>query len=126
VKRKDHPFWPHHVIEQAIQAVLIIAVILTMALLLPAGIEEKADPVTTPEHVKPEWYFLAMYQSLKLIPRVVGIVGMVLAVAALPFLPFFLDRDPEKRRPLKRPIFFFAGIILLIWFIAFTVWGKYS
>ena len=83
MKRKDHPFWPHHVIEQAIQAVLIIAVILTMALLLPTGIEEKADPVTTPEHVKPEWYFLAMYQSLKLIPRVIGIVGMVLAVAAL-------------------------------------------
>ncbi|UCE26533.1 MAG: cytochrome b subunit of the bc complex [Candidatus Coatesbacteria bacterium] len=126
MKRKDHPFWPHHVIEQVIQAFLVIAVILTLALVFPAGIGEKADPVTTPEHVKPEWYFLAVYQLLKFVPRLAGIVGMILVFAALPFFPFFFDRDPEKRRPFKRPVFFFVGIALIIWFVAFTIWGKIS
>jgi quinol-cytochrome oxidoreductase complex cytochrome b subunit len=126
VKRKDHPFWPHHVIEQIILALLIIGAILTLAVLLPAGLAEKADPVTTPEHVKPEWYFLAVYQVLKLIPRTIGIVGMILVSMILPFFPFFFDRNPEARRPKKRLVFFLIGIITLVWFITFTIWGHFS
>ncbi len=124
--RKDHPFFPHHTLEQVIQLLLLFSVLFALTLWHPAGLGERADPINTPEHVKPEWYFLAAYQMLKLVPRTVGIVGAMVFVAGLFIFPFILDRDPEKRRALKRPIFFFGAIAFMIVFVAFTIWGHYS
>jgi ubiquinol-cytochrome c reductase cytochrome b subunit len=124
--RRDHPFFPHHALEQAMQFFMLIAVLLALTLWRPAGLEGKADPLTTPEHVKPEWYFLAEYQMLKVVPRTLGIVGMGLAAAFLIFFPFFLDRDEKKFKPLQRPLFFFGGIVFVVLYAIFTVWGRYS
>ena len=44
------------------------------ALFIPADANTPADPFNTPEHIRPEWYFLAPYEMLKLIPnRFLGI-----------------------------------------------------
>ncbi|MCP4230127.1 MAG: hypothetical protein GY771_08260 [bacterium] len=126
MKREDHPFWPHHVIEQIMLALLIVGTILLISVLVPAGLAEKADPVTTPEHVKPEWYFLAVYQVLKFIPRTLGIVGMILVCVVLPFFPFFMDRNREARRPKQRLIMFILGLVTMVWFVSFTIWGHFS
>lgn len=124
--RKDHPFFPHHALEQALQFFILVAVLLGLTLWRPAGMEDKADPLNTPEHVKPEWYFLAEYQMLKVVPRTVGIVGMGLVAALILLFPFLLDRDKAKYRPLQRPLFFFSGIIFVFVYVIFTVWGRYS
>ncbi len=124
--RPDHPFFPHHVVEQVLQLLLILAVLFTLAMLFPAGLEEKADPLNTPPHVKPEWYFLAQYQLLKVVPRTVGIIGMGVAVGLIIVFPFLFDRNKERRRPLLRPIFFFGGLAFIVAYIVFTIWGKYS
>jgi quinol-cytochrome oxidoreductase complex cytochrome b subunit len=124
--RKDHPFYPHHVIEQVIQLFLLVTVLFAVTLWLPAGLEEKADPVNTPAHVKPEWYFLAVYQLLKLVPRTLGILGSGLFVVFLLALPYVLDRDPQRRRPRQRTLMVFGGVAVIVWFIAFTVWGHFS
>ena len=124
--RRDHPFFPHHVVEQVIQLFLLLAVLFALTLWRPAGLEDKADPLTTPEHVKPEWYFLAEYQFLKVVPRTAGIVGMALVAFLIVAFPFFLDRKKEKFRPLQRPWVFFGGIIFVILYVFFTIWGDYS
>ena len=59
------PFFPNHLLKEVIVAFMLIALLLTLATYYPAPMEPPADPFTTPEHIKPEWYFLAAYQGLK-------------------------------------------------------------
>ena len=67
--------------------VLIIAIV---GLINPIGVGEPADPLNTPLHVKPEWYFLALYQIFKKIPpMLLGIEGKVIGVV----IPIILVRS---------------------------------
>ncbi len=128
------PFYPDHVIHQVVQMLLVVVVLVTLATLLPAPMEPKADPFTTPEHIKPEWYFLGSYQFLKLAekleflgawaPKAVGIMGQGIVVLLLLALPF-IDRGKE-RNPLRRPRAILLGALIILSFIALTVWGRLS
>jgi ubiquinol-cytochrome c reductase cytochrome b subunit len=92
---------------------------------LPAEAFEKADAFETPMHVKPEWYFLAQYQVLRLVPsKTVGILLQIAAFAGLLLLPF-LDRSQE-RNLLKRPIFLVGLAVVVIGTVALTVFGAMS
>jgi ubiquinol-cytochrome c reductase cytochrome b subunit len=49
-----------------------------------------ANPMVTPAHIVPEWYFLPFYAILRSIPhKLGGVVAMVVAIICLAFLPFF-------------------------------------
>jgi ubiquinol-cytochrome c reductase cytochrome b subunit len=55
-----------------------------------------ANPLVTPEHIKPVWYFTPFYAILKAVPdKLMGVVLMGLSVMVLFFLPW-LDRSPVK------------------------------
>ena len=55
-----------------------------------------ADPLVTPEHIKPVWYFTPYYAILKAVPdKLMGVLLMGAAVVILFFLPW-LDRSPAK------------------------------
>jgi ubiquinol-cytochrome c reductase cytochrome b subunit len=55
-----------------------------------------ADPLVTPAHIKPVWYFTPFYAILKAVPdKLMGVVTMGASVAILFFLPW-LDRSPVK------------------------------
>lgn len=50
-----------------------------------------ANPLVTPTHIQPEWYFLPMYAILRSIPnKLGGVVALVISIAILYFLPLFL------------------------------------
>lgn len=121
-------FFPGFVLEDAAVTAAFLAafsfVITFMPLLyLPAEAFEQADPYETPLHVKPEWYFLAQYQLLRLIPnKTVGILLQVAAFAALLALPF-LDRSRE-RNILKRPIFLTGLCVVVVGSVVLTVMGA--
>lgn len=69
------PFYPDHVSSEikVMAGLTVIAVIIgVIGLLDPVGLGAPADPMDTPAHVKPEWYFLALYQLLKYIPKSAG------------------------------------------------------
>jgi ubiquinol-cytochrome c reductase cytochrome b subunit len=102
----------------------VLAALVVLASVLPAGLEEEADPLVTPPHIKPEWYFLSAYQLLKVVPRTIGILAPIVAVGILLVLPF-LDRNPAvaKRR---RPIALSAGLLGVIGIVALTIWGAQS
>jgi ubiquinol-cytochrome c reductase cytochrome b subunit len=107
--------------------------LIVLTTVLPAGLEEKADPFSTPQHIKPEWYFLWIYQFVKL-PSVVlgsglaaGLAGIVIpaiGILLLIILPF-LDRKPQ-RRPSERKLAMAMMALVLAILVALSIWGKVS
>jgi quinol-cytochrome oxidoreductase complex cytochrome b subunit len=132
--KKLLPFWPHYALSEFIAWYVILGILVTLSALFPAGLEDKANPLLTPEHVKPEWYFLSVYQFLKVAsifnflgseaPRLVGIFLPGVALALLFFLPF-LDRS-RKRPAHTRPVMLAVVVLVLLIIIALTVWGLTS
>jgi ubiquinol-cytochrome c reductase cytochrome b subunit len=127
------PFFPNYIILEVIVSYLLLAIIIVLATILPAGLEEKADPFLTPEHIKPEWYFLWIYQFVKLPSMVVGsgllaeLLGIFIpavGIALLILLPF-LDRNPE-RRPLRRRVAMAVAVLIIAILIGLSIWGWYS
>ena len=76
----------------------------------------EADPLLTPAHIVPEWYFLLFYAILRSIPdKLLGILTLVLALITLGCLPLF--SAPEVRsmnfRPFSRIAFYFFVFICI-------------
>ncbi len=129
------PFFPDHVKTEFYVVLGILAVVLIIAiagLIKPVGIGDPADPLNTPLHVKPEWYFLALYQILKKIPpmllgiqgKTIGVIIPILLVAVI-FLWPFLDSRPDQSRRIYWIRMAFA-IFAVISIIALTIWGEVS
>lgn len=118
------PFYPDHVITEAkvvLGIVILVVIIGIIGMFAPVGVEEPADPLNTPAHVKPEWYFLALYQILKFVPETVGVLIPVLGVIIVALWPF-IDRKKETNTKARNIRFVFT-IIFVIFFIAMTIWG---
>ena len=128
------PFFPNHFMTEfyVVVGIVVLAIIVgALGMLFPVGLQPPADPLDTPLHVKPEWYFLALYQLLKYVPpTVLGIEGpmfavtmMVVAVLVVTIWPF-LDRKEDNKKAMRtRAIITVVGVILAI---ALTIWGEVS
>jgi ubiquinol-cytochrome c reductase cytochrome b subunit len=123
-ERKLLPFFPNYVLDEVIAWYVMLAVLIVLASLFAAGLEEPADPLRTPEHTKPEWYFLFLYQGLKIVPRLVGVLAPIAGAVVLLLLPF-IDRNPHRLLA-KRPVAIAIGIICVVGIVAFTIWGWLS
>jgi quinol-cytochrome oxidoreductase complex cytochrome b subunit len=134
-QEKDNvPFFPNHFMTEfyVVIGIVVLAIVIgAMGMLSPVGLQPPADPLDTPLHVKPEWYFLALYQLLKYVPStVLGIEGpmfavtlMVVAVIVVAIWPF-LDRKQDSKKAMQvRAIVTALGVILAI---ALTIWGEVS
>jgi len=122
--RSQLPFFPNYLLDEVIAWYVMLAVIIVLASLFPAGLEERADPFKTPPHIKPEWYFLALYQGLKLVPRVIGVLMPVVGILVLFLLPF-IDRNPYKTWR-RRPIAIGLSLVILAAVVVLTIWGWMS
>ncbi|MBN1661944.1 MAG: hypothetical protein JXA93_26355 [Anaerolineae bacterium] len=127
------PFFPNYVILEVITSYILLAAIIVLASVLPAGLEEPADPFSTPEHIKPEWYFLWIYQFVKVPPLILGpgvLAGLLgiaipaIGIVLLIILPF-LDRKPV-RHPRNRKLAMVILALILLGFVALSIWGRYS
>jgi quinol-cytochrome oxidoreductase complex cytochrome b subunit len=118
------PFFPDYLLDEVIAWYVALALLVVLASLFPAGLEEKATPLSTPAHVKPEWYFLFFYQFLKIAPRTVGVVAMGVGAVFLFLIPF-LDRSPS-RKPRNRRGFIALGILAIIAIVILSIWGWFS
>ena len=123
------PFFPDHVgLEAKVALVFGIFVLIVgiIGLFYPVGAQAPADPMDTPAHVKPEWYFLALYQILKseYISKTLGASIPLILVGSLILWPF-IDRKPDKSRKTTRNRGIAIAIIMVI-LIALTIWGEVS
>jgi ubiquinol-cytochrome c reductase cytochrome b subunit len=107
-KRGVEPYFPNEVLFMAQVVLILLALLFVFAfffveVVLPP--EEMANPLVTPDHIKPEWYFLAAYRWLKVVPSEI----VVITVALL--LPFW-DRS-RQRNTFKRPAILLLGLAAL-------------
>ena len=122
------PFFPDHLRNEAYVAAGILIVLMIIALLgqaSPIGLEEPADPLNTPDHAKPEWYFLFLYQMLKYVPKTVGVITPIIGVIILiiwPFLPFIeLNKKDTHRAQLYRRI---GTVTFMVIVVGLTLMGA--
>jgi len=116
------PYFWQEFASQLMILFLFLGVMGGLALLWPAGLGEPANPLVTPPGTKPEWYYLSLFQLLKLVPEVVGIVVPGIVVAALVALPF-IDRS-EERNPLHKPVTTTIALVVLGAMTVLTIWGA--
>lgn len=122
------PFFPDFVIKEGVAVMLFFAVMFFIisfapALFLPLDANTPADPFKTPAHIRPEWYFLAAYQMIKLIPnKFLGISLQLILVTLFLFWPFFDTK--EERNILKRPLLLSAFLFAVALWVVLTVWGS--
>jgi len=123
------PFVPHYVMHDLMWWYVALAVLAALALFLPWELGKKADAFApVPPGIRPEWYFLAMFQVLKLLPahilglegEMLGVLGFGLAAGMLLCLPF-LDRGAGEGRSSK--LVTVAGVAALTYMVVFTIYG---
>jgi quinol-cytochrome oxidoreductase complex cytochrome b subunit len=126
---KKMKFVPNFLLRDLIGWILAIGVLAALAAIFPWELGEKADPFApAPAGIKPEWYFLFMFQTLKYLPpkiwrfdgEVIGIMAFNL-VALLLFIVPFVDRSPENKR--RRFVFNLIGIVALLFIVVMTIVG---
>jgi cytochrome b6 len=126
--KREMKFFPNFLLRELMAWYVALGVLGALAALFPWNLGVKADPfVSAPAGIKPEWYFLFMFQTLKLIPpRVWFIDGEVLGVLAFGLvgmlwllLPFF-ESDQSSRT--KRSITGLA-VFALAYVAGMSVYG---
>jgi cytochrome b6 len=127
---RPRPFFPDFLLHDLVGWTLALALLAALAALVPAELGPKANPfASAPPGIKPEWYFYAPFQQLKMIPSHVGpfegeAVG-ALAMGALGLLfalvPF-LDRKAARGE--RSPAFTAAGWAVAAYLVVLTcyVW----
>lgn len=120
-------FFPGFLLRELMGWYLALGALAALAALFPWELGVKADPfASAPAGIKPEWYFLYMFETLKYIParvlgfegEALGILGFVLAGLLWIAVPF-LDRSPTQGR-LSRTIRG-AGVVVLLYIAVVTV-----
>ncbi|NQU67587.1 MAG: cytochrome bc complex cytochrome b subunit [Candidatus Marinimicrobia bacterium] len=128
-KRKYMPFFPNFATRDLLLWLIVLNVIALLAVFFPWELGQKADALASaPAGIKPEWYFMFMFQTLKLIPAHVWFIEgelfgiMMFAIAGLIwFLVPFLDKKANQG---KRSLFWkFVGIFAIVFIAGMTIWG---
>jgi ubiquinol-cytochrome c reductase cytochrome b subunit len=123
------PFYPYFVSREVLMIIIYVVVMfaiiaLTPALFLPHDTTIPADPLNTPEHIRPEWYFLAPYQMIKLVPNKFLGIALQLTLIAIFVLWPFIDRS-RQANILKRPRLLTLFLATVAAWIGLSIWGSH-
>jgi len=126
------PFHPYYTVKDLVGVVVFLIFFAIVVFFIPDGggffLEppnfEPADPLKTPPHIAPVWYFTPFYAILRAVPsfagtQVWGVIAMGVAVVILFFLPW-LDRSPVRSIRYRGPIY---KTMLALFVIDFMVLG---
>lgn len=121
----DLPFYPYFVVKDVFAFFSFMVFFATFVFYFPNTLNHPhnyipADPLHTPAHVVPEWYFLPFYAILRAIPhKAGGIIAMLSAILVLFLIPFIYNSDVRNTtyRPLFKICFwlFISDFIILTW-----------
>jgi cytochrome b6 len=123
--KKAIPFFPNFLLRDLLLWLIVLNILAILAVFFPWELGKKADPFApAPAGIKPEWYFLFMFQTLKFIPaQVLFVDGEVLGVllfgvaGILWLLVPFWDRKSsrgEQNRTITYIGIFVVGYIILL------------
>jgi len=126
------PFHPYYTVKDIVGVVAFLAVFSVVIFFLPefggwfleADNFIPADPLKTPEHIVPLWYFTPFYAILRAVPdKFLGVVAMFAAIAMLFILPW-LDRSGVKSIRYKGIIYKIALAVFVVSFIMLGFFGT--
>nr|WIC77895.1 cytochrome b [Mirafra rufa nigriticola] len=119
------PFHPYYTIKDILGFALLIILLVTLALFSPnlLGDPENftpANPLATPPHIKPEWYFLFAYAILRSIPnKLGGVLALAASILVLFLMPFLHTSKLRSMtfRPISQILFWtlVANLLVLTW-----------
>nr|AAP78891.1 cytochrome b [Lagenorhynchus obscurus] len=101
------PFHPYYTIKDILGALFLILALLALTLFTPDLLGDPdnyipANPLSTPAHIKPEWYFLFAYAILRSIPnKLGGVLALLLSILILVFIPML--QTSKQRSMMFRP-----------------------
>lgn len=131
-RRMSLPFFPDFLLRDAVVSLTLLAVLVTLALTWPADVGAAADPMRpAPEGVAPEWFYLFLFQVLKMLPqRVAGIeqdtlvmAGSLLVGLLLTLLPLWDSREQGGRR---RKVIRAAAVALAVFAVGMTFYAAWA
>ncbi len=139
------PFHPYYTVKDLVGVVVFLAVFCAVLFFTPemhgyfleANNFIPADPLKTPPHIAPVWYFTPFYSILRAVPPMFnsqfpGVMAMGLSVVILFFVPW-LDRSPVKSIRYRGALYrgalaAFVAVFLILGYLGTeptTVWGQF-
>jgi quinol-cytochrome oxidoreductase complex cytochrome b subunit len=119
--KDDHfNFFPDHVYTELIIGLVLMILLAALATILPAHMGAKADPLTTPEIIKPEWFFYVAFRWLKLFSGTVAVLStgfIVFTMFGWPFIDAWIRRNTRFSEASV-----WIGICAALAIIGLTVW----
>nr|Q85PN7.1 RecName: Full=Cytochrome b; AltName: Full=Complex III subunit 3; AltName: Full=Complex III subunit III; AltName: Full=Cytochrome b-c1 complex subunit 3; AltName: Full=Ubiquinol-cytochrome-c reductase complex cytochrome b subunit [Crossarchus obscurus]AAN85620.1 cytochrome b [Crossarchus obscurus] len=119
------PFHPYYTIKDILGLLIMLAMLMTLVLFSPDLLGDPdnytpANPLNTPPHIKPEWYFLFAYAILRSIPnKLGGVLALILSIMVLAITPLLHTSNQRSMtfRPLSQCLFWLlvADLLTLTW-----------
>nr|QHB77772.1 cytochrome b [Hylomyscus walterverheyeni] len=119
------PFHPYYTIKDILGVILMVMFLMTLVLFFPDLLGDPdnytpANPLNTPPHIKPEWYFLFAYAILRSIPnKLGGVLALILSILVLTLLPFLHTSKLRSLmfRPITQTLYWIlvANLLVLTW-----------
>jgi cytochrome b6 len=130
-RKETMPFFPNFILRDALLWLVVLNILLFLTVYFPWELGLKADPfLPAPEGIQPEWYFMFMFQSLKMLPphilllegELVGILFFGVAGTVWMLVPFLENMLKIKS---KNNIMKILGIIVVGFILIMTVIGYW-
>jgi len=118
--KKTFDFFPDHLYTELIMGLVLMILLAALATIFPPIMGPRADPLVTPEIIKPEWYFYVAFRWLKFFPGLFAVLSMGFTVFIMFAWPF-LDGWIRRRWPASEASVW-IGILGVFAIIALTVW----
>nr|ABE02543.1 cytochrome b [Sorex araneus] len=119
------PFHPYYTVKNILGVLLVIMTLTSLVLFSPDLLGDpdkytRANPLNTPPHIKPEWYFVFAYAILRYIPnKLGGVLALVLSILILAVVPFLHTYKQRSMmfRPFSQCLFWIlvADLLTLTW-----------
>lgn len=124
-KGKPQPFFPNQLFKDAIVVIFGLGLVFALASAFPPGLEPMADPTGTDFTPRPEWYFLGLYELLKIMPAGYELLATLVIpglVTVGMFLLPWIDRS-KSRHPAKRGWIILSGTFVILLIALMTMKG---
>lgn len=117
---KTFNFFPDHMMTELMLGLVLMVLLSVLATVFPAMLGPRADPLTTPEQIKPEWFFYATFRWLKLFGPTFAVLSMGLIVCAMfvwPWIDKWLVKVTKSEETST-----YIGIVAVFLLVGLTVW----